>query len=241
MHPGFMLHQYLGGFVIPAPVLVNRPKSGMSTRSARFLFLLGSILAFGMSTARAQERHVIIHHDVALHSCPDSKCRVVAQLPILSPVYVMHREEPAQPEDGEEIWTHANITERGRASGWVLDGNIGYPGRFRPVRNWNIREFSYCIGDYCPEFMFTVSGEFTTRYAPCFDGLCPDPPGKATCHRETEEKQMIDGSVYCASTGNLYRAGDAIRLGDAGSHEFVFFNRRGELCADMYTCEALDE
>ena len=221
--------------------LIDRLTYGMPKSSARFFSLLFSILAFGTCDVRAEELHVIIHHDATLHSCPDSECRVVARLPILSRIYVRSQEKPSKPDYGNGRWIYVDTTQRSRASGWIVDNYIGYPNRFRPVRNWKIRRFSYCIGDYCPEFTFTTSGEFTVRYAPCFDGLCLDTPGKALCRSETEEEEIIDGSMYCVSTGILYRADEAIRLGGPDSHEFMYFNRREELCADLYTCQACRE
>lgn len=216
----------------------DRAKSGKLKTSARFVSFLFSVLAFGMCEVRARE-YVIIHHDAALRSCPDSECRVVAQLPILSWVYVEGQEKPSKTDYREEgPWTYVYSTRRRRDSGWILDDNIGYPGRFRRVRSWRSGQFSYCIGDYCPEFMFTASGGFTERYPACFDGLCPDPPSKAPCRLETEEKEIVNGLVYCVSIGYLYRAGEAIRLGDSNSHDFLYLNRRNELCADMYTCQA---
>ena len=216
-------------------------KSSTVKNLTRFFSLIFSILAFGICDVRAQERHVIIHHDAALRACPDSECQVVAQLPILSPVYVKKQRRLPKPEYGKGFWTHVETTQRNRASGWTLDDHIGFPGRFRPVRSWRIRQFSYCIGDYCPEFVFTASGEFTVRYPPCFDGNCPDPPSKAPCHSETDKKEIIDGSVFCVSMGKLYRAGEAIRLGGSNSHEFMYFDRRNQLCVDMYTCQAYRE
>lgn len=205
-------------------------------RSVRHFSLLLSILTFGTCDVLAQELHVIVHHDVALRSCPASECRVVAQLPILSPVHVRNRARPSKPDHEEAVWTYVDTTQGDRASGWILDDHIGYPDRFRPARKWKARRFSFCIGDYCPEFTFTTAGEFTVRYPACFDGMCPDPPGEVTCHSENEQKETVDGMIYCTSTGTLYRAGEAIRLGGLNSHEFLYFNKRNELCADMYTC-----
>ena len=228
----------LGRLALLASEFVDRPRSRTVKSVARVFSLFFSILALGTCDVRAQELHVIIHHDAVLRSCPDSACRAIAQLSILSPVYVRNQEKLYKPGYGEGLWTHVDTTQRKRASGWIRDDHIGYSGRFRPVRSWRIRQFSYCMGDYCPEFTFTASGKFTVRYPPCFDGLCPDPPSKASCQSETEKKQMIDGLIYCVSSGNLYRSGEAIRLGDSDSREFMYFNRRNELCVDMYTCQA---
>lgn len=236
-----------GRFAVPASgagrsmETSDRTKSGKLKTSARFFSLLFSFLAFGVCEVRAQDLYVIIHHDAALRSCPDSKCRVVAQLPILSRVHVRGEVKPSKTDYREGLWTYVYATRRSRDSGWILDDHIGYPGRFRRVRSWRSGQFSYCIGDYCPELTFTASGEFTERYPPCFDGLCPDPPSKAPCRFETEKKEIVDGLVYCVSTGNLYRAGKAIRLGGSNSHDFLYLNRRNELCADMYTCQARRE
>ena len=230
--------QILGRLAVPTSEIVDRLTCSTLKSSVRFFPLLFSILAFGTCDVDAQELHVIIHHDVGVHSCPDSGCRVVTRLPILSRVHVRSQEKPSEPAHGEGGWTYVDTTRRDRASGWILDGHIGYPGRFCPVRSWKVRRFSYCIADHCPEFTFTASGEFTVRYAPCFDGLCPETLSKVPCHLETDEKEIIDGSVHCVSTGNLHRAGEAVRLGGAGSHEFMYFNGRGELCADMHTCQA---
>ena len=219
--PGSCGTQALGRLAILASELMDRPKSSTIKSSARIFSMLFSILAFGMYDVRAQERLVIIHHGAALRACPDSECPVVAQLPILSRVYVKKQRRLPKPEYGKGFWTHVETTQRNRASGWTLDDHIGFPGRFRPVRSWRIRQFSYCMGDYCPEFVFTASGEFTVRYPPCFDGNCPDPPSKAPCHSETDKKEIIDGSVFCVSMGKLYRAGEAIRLGGSNSHEFM--------------------
>ncbi len=239
--PDLRCTQGFGRLTILTSEFVDRPKSRTAKNFTRFFSLLFSILAFGICDVRAQERHVIIHHDAALRACPDSECQVVAQLPILSPVYVKKQRRPPKPEYRKGLWTYVETTQRNRASGWTLDDHIGFPGRFRPVRSWRIRQFSYCMGDYCPEFVFTASGEFTVRYSPCFDGNCPDPPSKAPCHSETDKKEIVDGSVFCVSMGKLYRAGEAIRLGGSNSHEFIYFNRRNELCADMYTCQAYQE
>ena len=230
-----------GRLTILTSEFVDRPKSSTVKNFTRFFSLLFSILAFGICDVRAQEPHVIIHHDAALRACPDSECQVVAQLPILSPVYVKKQRRPPKPEYGKGLWTYVETTQRNRASGWTLDDHIGFPGRFRPVRSWGIRQFSYCMGDYCPEFVFTASGKFTVRYPPCFDGNCPDPPSKAPCHSETDKKKTIGGSVFCVSMGKLYRAGEAIRLGGSNSHEFMYFDRRNQLCVDMYTCQAYRE
>ncbi len=239
--PGSCGTQALGRLAVLASEFMDRPKSSTIKNSARIFSMLFSILAFEICDVRAQERLVIIHHGAALRSCPDSECPVVAQLPILSRVYVRNREEPSKPGYGKGLWTYVETTQRNRASGWILDDHIGFPGRFRPVRSWKIRQFSYCMGDYCPDFTFTASGEFTVRYAPCFDGNCPVPPSKAPCHSETEKRETIDGSVFCVSSGKLYRAGEAIRMGSFNSHEFMYFNRRNELCVDMYTCRLYQE
>ena len=239
--PDSRCKQALGRFAIFASEFADHPKSSTIRSSAGFFSLFLSILAFGVCDVLAQERHVIIHHDTALRSCPDPECKVVAQLPILSPVYAGSREKTSKPEYGEGLWTHVDTTQRSRASGWILDDRIGFPDRFHPVRNWRIKQFSYCLGDYCPEFRFTASGEFTARYRPCFDGLCSDPPIKAQCYSAMERREIIDGSVYCVSSGSLYRAGEAIRLGGVDSHEFMYFNDRNELCVDAYTCQAYQE
>ena len=230
--------QAFGRLAILASEFMDRLKSSTVENFTRFFSLLFSVLAFGMCDVLAQDRHVIIHHDAAVRSCPASECQVVGQLSILIPVYVRNREKPPKHEHGEGHWTYVDTTQRNRVSGWILDEHIGYPARFRPVRRWEIRQFSYCMGDYCPEFTFTASGEFAVRYPPCFDGLCTDPPSKAQCHSETEKREIINGLAYCVSSGKLYRAGGAIRLGGFNSREFIYFNRRSQLCADMYTCQA---
>lgn len=170
--------QVVDRLAVPMSEVVGCLTCSTFKNSVRLFSLLFSVLAFGTFDVRAEEPHVIIHHQVALRSCPDLECRVVAQLPILSPVYVRSQEKTSNPNHGNERWTYVDTTRRDRASGWILDDHIGYPDKFRPVRSWKIRRFSYCIGDYCPEFTFTASGEFIIRYAPCFSwdaviGGCP--------------------------------------------------------------------
>lgn len=205
--------------------------------SALCFSLIVFFLTFGMWDVLAQERAVIIHHDVGLRACPALECQVVAQLPILSRVYVKSQEESSTPDEAQERWTSVDTTQRNRLPGWILDSHVGYPHTFVPVHSWPIEAFGFCTGDYCPDFRFTTAGAFTVTFPACFDGLCPDPPDEAECPADTE-KTMEDGWVHCLSRGQLYRAGDAIRAGGPESYEFLYFNKRGQLCADPYTCQA---
>lgn len=172
--------------------------------SALCFSLIVFFLTFGIGDGLAQERQVIIHHDVGLRACPAMECQVVARLPILSPVYVKSYRKASKPDDGQRHWTHVDTTQKNPSSGWILDVHIGYPHRFVLVRGWEIREFSYCMGDYCPDFRFTTAGNFTVTYPACFDGLCPDPPSEAECYPGTK-KRVIEGRVHCLSRGQLYR------------------------------------
>ena len=200
-----------------------------------FIGAFAVVLAYadaGIADLPAQERLPIIRHNVELHSCPASACRVVTRLPILSSVYVL---DMANEEDGkEENWTNV-VTEASRHTGWIIDSHIGYPHAFVPVRSWRVESFGYCMGEYCPDFRFTAAGHFTVMFPACFDGLCSDPPSEAECPPHTE-KRVVDDWVHCISRGRLYRAGDVIRAGGTDSREFLYFDERGQLCADPYTC-----
>ncbi len=202
--------------------------------------LIVFFLVFGIWDVPAQEPQVIVHHDVGLRACPALECQIVAQLPILSRVSVKSQETPSTPDEGQGHWTYVDTTQRDRSSGWILDVHIGYPDSFAPVQGWQIEAFGFCMGDYCPDFKFTADGYFTDMFPACFDGLCPDPPSLAECPSGSEKK-VIDGRVHCHSSGQLYRAGDAIRLGGSDSYEFLYFNKRGQLCADPYTCQTYGE
>lgn len=202
-----------------------------------------------VTSSAAQEGRLIVNHDVGLRSCPALECPIVLQLPILSKVYVHTRDGGKRASTGDEegYWAHVSTGRHSSRNsrqdsveevGWVLDAHIGDPHTFKPVRRWITEEFGYCIGDYCPELKFAESGYYTRRFSACFDGLCPDPPSKGDCHSEDESKEIRDGLVYCISEGRLYRSGDVIRLGGPNSNEFLYFNKRKELCADMFTCRA---
>ena len=194
----------------------------------------------GMADLAAQERLRIISHDVDVRSCAASRCPVVAQLPILSYVNVQDKVAARNGEaDGDEDWAYVTTvgSRRGgpRGLGWLIDRHVGYPDSFAPVRSWQIESFEYCSGDYCPDFRFTPDGQFSVMSPACFDGLCPDPPTEADCSPGTV-KRVVDDWVHCLSRGRLYRAGDVIRAGGPDSHEFLYFDKRGRLCADPWTC-----
>ncbi len=75
----------------------------------------------------------------------------------------------------------------------------------------------------------------------CFDGLCPEPPTEAKCFAGVAQR-VIDGYVQCLDWGHLYRAGDVVRLGGPDSHEFLFLDKRGQLCAEFdYECHTCTE
>ena len=190
---------------------------------------------FWMADSPAQERLPIVRHDAELRSCPALECRVVARLPILSFVHV-HDKVPARSGQVDQgHWAHV-ATGRLRRMGWLTDGDVGYPDSFAPVQDWPVESFGYCMGEYCPEFRFTRDGHFTVMSPACFDGLCPDPPDEAACPPGTE-KTAVGGWVHCLWSGRLHRAGDAVRAGGADSREFLYFDERGRLCADAWTCK----
>ena len=192
-------------------------------------------------------RQVVIGDNVNVRSAPTLKSKVVKQLSILSYVYVLNKKKIAATigvKKGHWVYvdTRNPASKRRQANsgnkGWIFDTYIGYPHRFKRVRKWPIKEFSYCIGDYCPEFKFTTEGRFTRAYAACFDGGCPKKLDKIKCHSKEEKKEVRkDGVVYCISTDDLYRARDVIRLGGHDSHEFLYFNKKKQLCADRDTCQ----
>lgn len=192
----------------------------------------------GIADLPALERQPTIRHSVDLHSCPASECRVVTKLPILSSVHVLENVNPRNGEE-DEFWAYV-ATEGSRHMGWIIDSHLGYPHAFAPVQDWRIEAFGYCLGEYCPDFRFTATGYFTVTFPACFDGLCPDPPSEAECGPGTE-KRLVDDRVHCLSRGQLYRAGDVIRLGGPDSHEFLYFNQQGQLCAAPYTCQTYGE
>lgn len=195
-----------------------------------------SCAIFGQANLLAQERQLIVLHDAGLRSCPALACPVVAQLSILDPVHVQERATARNDEnDGQEHWVRV-IAAGSRLTGWIMDGYLGYPHRFAPVRNWRIEEFGYCMGDYCPVFRFTATGNFTLTFPACFDGLCPDPPDRAECP-QGHRKRVENGRVHCLTEGQLYRAGDVVRAGGPGSREFLYLNRQGLLCADSWSCQ----
>jgi len=189
-----------------------------------------------MADSPAQERLPIVRHDAELRSCPALECRVVAQLPILSHVYVHDKVAARSGQVDRAHWAHV-ATQDSRRMGWLPDGHVGYPDSFAPVQDWPVESFGYCMGDYCPEFVFTREGYFTVTFPACFDGLCPDPPVEAACPPDTEKVAAGDG-VHCLSSGRLHRAGDAVRAGGPESREFLYFDQRGRLCADAWTCQA---
>lgn len=193
----------------------------------------------GTADLHAQEQLPIVHHDVDLHSCPAPECRVITRLPILSYVRVQDRVKTRTgEEDREEHWVHVAAGGSGH-TGWIVEGHIGYTRTFAPVRSWRVEAFHYCIGEYCPAFRFTAAGAYTVMFPACFDGLC-DPPNEVECSPGTE-KTALDGWVHCRSGGHLYRAGDVIRPGGPDSHEFLYFDKLGRLCADPWTCQASGE
>ena len=205
---------------------------------ARAVVLLYTVS--GVAGLAAQERLPIIRHDVDLRSCAALGCRVVTRRPILSSVYVQDNVNTRNEEDNEEVyWTHV-ATEGSQHSGWMIESHIGYPDSFAPVRSWPVESFVYCLGEYCPDFSFTSEGYFTVMSPACFDGLCPDPPTEADCPPGTE-KRVVNDWVHCFLRGRLYRAGDVIRAGGPDSHEFLYFDKRGRLCADPWTCQAYGE
>ena len=193
----------------------------------------------GMTDSPAQERLPIVRNDAELRSCPALECRVVARLRILSYVYVHDKAVARSGHVDQGHWAHV-ATEVSRRMGWLTDGHVGYPESFAPVQDWPVESFGYCMGEYCPEFEFTREGYFTVVFPACFDGLCPDPPDEAACPAGTE-KTATDGRVHCLSSGRLHRAGDAVRAGGLGSREFLYFDERGRLCADAWTCQAHGE
>ena len=213
-------------------------------RSFVFIFCMTG----GISDLLAEQivRRVVIGDNVNVRSAPTLKSKVVKQLPILSYVYVLNKKKIAATIGAKKgHWVYVNTrnpaSKRRQSSkastGWIFDIYIGYPRHFKKVRKWRIKEFSYCIGDYCPEFKFTAAGRFTCAYAPCLDGGCPQKLDKIECHSKEEKKEVrADGTVYCIATGNLYRARDVIRLGGPDSHEFLYFNKKKQLCADRDTC-----
>ena len=180
-----------------------------------------------MAVSPAQERLPTVRHDVDLHSCPAPECPVVAQLPILSNVTVQDTVAAGNERQGEhEVWAYVHVPARGsRLSGWIIDSHVGHPDSFTPVRSWPVESFGYCIGDYCPGFIFTSVGYFTVMYPACFDGLCYPP---AEVDWPGGEKRLVGDWLHCFSNGRLHRAGDVVRAGGPESHEFLYFDKRGD-------------
>jgi len=182
---------------------------------------------------------LIADHDASLRSCPDLTCEVVGHLPILTNVRVGTMATVSGRDDKQSRWVFVDAGDRaGVRNGWLVEERIGYADRFERIEEWQAMDFAYCIGDYCPDFRFTATGRFRLKFPACFDGLCAEPNGEAKCPSEADVRPEEDDLTYCVSKGNVFRAGDVIRMGGPESSEYLYFDRRGQLCADEHTCRS---
>ncbi|MCY3795880.1 MAG: hypothetical protein OXG51_16100 [Gammaproteobacteria bacterium] len=136
--------------------------------------------------------------DASLHSGPDLTCEVVDHLPILTNVRVATMATVSGRDDKRSRWVFVDAGDRaGARNGWLVEERIGYAGRF------------------------------TLRFPACFDGLGAEPNGEAKCPSEEDVRQEEDGLIHCVSKGDVFRAGDVIRMGGPESFEHLYFNGSG--------------
>lgn len=192
----------------------------------KFFVLIFFLIAFGMmaNTALLSKSFVPVVSDYAfVYKEPSIRSKKVDEVLATQIVEIL---ETSKISKSISLWIH--IRSAIGITGWIHDYHLGFPWRFEKVSSIELKKFSSCAGDFCPEITFLKDGRYVYKYAPCYDGSCN--PKTMSCDAgEIYEEQ----NNMCHGTGILYKFRKVFWLRHSGRPTMFYLvqTSAGKLCA----------
>lgn len=208
-----------------------------------FIFLIAALMPLAAlagtvdrSEAKGKPLATAAANPLILREKPDAGAKAVDSLPPMVSVEILDKSGPETKTNGKpDRWvrvagTCANDDCSRYYSGWVLDSQLGYDGRFKRLTQWRAEVVAGYDAKSIFAYDIAADGSFTLFITDCEPGNCAagGPRAKWNCGRGTTPR-----GAYCVTYGQLYRYGDLIagKEGDSGWFSFpLVAGKDGELC-----------
>lgn len=157
---------------------------------------------------RGESRFVYVaFEDTILYAQPREDSLVLRTLIVSERVRVGYIDPTGVLTKGRQTKWAFLISPDGKTPlGWVLDFQLGYQNRFRPVIAWSWDTFEFCKGEYCATYSVTVDGQFDMHWKATDGALALEGRDKG--------RMCQYGEIYWAKKASYEDALDVFKMGE---------------------------
>lgn len=154
---------------------------------------------------------------VNLRSGPGIQHRAVASMSYGEAVEILYSAEESVEIGGIRDRWYRIKTERADEQ-WIFGAFLAMPDRFTPVVKMKPRDYSFCVGDWCPSISFHSNGKASILYRLCLGADCTEKEKRDECASLRGSFILHDARHYgestCTTTRQVLQYREVYRVDD---------------------------